>query len=248
MTISSIGVTGANAGDFAQTNTCPVKSEHARRRRQLHDLDHLHADRGRRRAAQSQRRRRRSRQPADDLAQRDGRGAGARASTLSPTSLAFGQQPVGHVERAADRDADQHGNRPADDQLDRRSPGRTPPTTRRRTLPDQPGDARQSGPTARSTVTFSPTRGRLAHRERRITDNAPGSAAQRQPDRHGHRAGGDAHAGEPDVREPGRGHDERVPRRRPCRTPAAAPLTISSSIGARRHERRRLRPDAATAR
>ncbi len=94
MTISSIGVTGANAGDFAQTNTCPVSpSTLAAGANCTISVTFTPTAAGARAANLS---------VADDApgspqtVALSGTGvAAAPAVSLSPTSLAFGQQPVG---------------------------------------------------------------------------------------------------------------------------------------------------------
>ena len=112
LTISSIGLTGANAGDFAQTQRLPAQPDHARRRRQLHDLRHLQPDRGRQRG-----------RPASAIA--DDAAGSPQSVALSGTGVAAGagghaladqprfRQPARRDgERRPARDADQLRQRP----------------------------------------------------------------------------------------------------------------------------------------
>ena len=94
LSITSIALTGANASDFAQTNTCGSSRSG---RSQLHDQRDLYAHRERNSHRSRHPHRQRHRQPAEREPHRHGHGARRR---LSPTSLTFASQAVGATSAA----------------------------------------------------------------------------------------------------------------------------------------------------
>ena len=238
MTISSIGVTGANAGDFAQTNTCPVSpSTLAAGANCTISVTFTPTGAGARAANLS---------VADDApgspqtVALSGTGvAAAPAVSLSPTSLAFGQQPVGTSSASQNVTLTNTGTAA----LTISSIGLTGTNSgdyaQTNTCPISPATL-GVGANCTISVTFSPTAAGIPHGQRQHHRQRAWSSAHRRTDRHGHEACGHAHPDEPRLRHAARGHVERGPeldlaehRQRPAR---------HLQHRAHRRQRRRLRP------